>query len=269
MIVTGYFDASGKHLGSKALAISGVLGLSDEWGAFEYEWGQALEEWGLESFHMARFANGWGPFKGWSEATRRERIARLLAIINRHILGSVGVLIPLATYHQYLTGQARKLSGGPYGLAGLTLFREASDLVGPMVPNAEIAYVYEIGDEGHGQFDKIFNDNYRDVAQRAKYRLLSLRFEDKRRYLPLQAADILAYEMYRDFERYIGEVKRNRRYPLQVLWAKPNIWGVLSERDIKLHAEAINLGLEHSTGTWHLDRASTQRARQSRRKSTR
>lgn len=64
--------------------------------------------------------------------------------------------------------------------------------------------------------------------------------------MPLQAADILAYELWRDIPRYFGTEKRSRRYPLQVLGAKPNIWSVVGEDNMRVFAEVITLGLEHS-----------------------
>jgi len=94
MNLYGYFDESGTHKGSRSFALGGFLGAAAEWGAFQFEWEAALKEFGLPYFHMADFENR---LKGyaWPQPIREERINRLLAIIDAHIVGSVGIVLPL------------------------------------------------------------------------------------------------------------------------------------------------------------------------------
>ncbi len=268
MIVTGYFDTSGKHPESNGLAVGGFFARGDEWGAFEYEWETALKEWGVDAFHMSAFESRRSPFD-WSDEQRRERLGRLLRIINGHVLASVGVVIPYETYDRYLSERAEMQSGGPLSIAGMVVLDQAARLIEPLVPDAELAYVYEQGEEGKGQFLKVFDDNYRIPSQRAKWHLLSIRFEDKRRFLPLQAADILAYELYRDIPRKLGLEQRDRRYPLVHFYAKPNNWSWFGEENMRTFGEVITLGLDHSVGTWNKSTVSPRSAHRSRRRSKR
>lgn len=266
MIIDAYFDASGTHKGSKAVSVAGFLGRPDEWAVFGIEWQAALQEWGLDVFHMADFANRLGPYRHWSEDVRRDRLNRLLGIVNRHVLGSVGTVIPIAAYDAAFTDvKARKQSGGAFSIAGVMCFDDVAELLRRqrLGGEAQVAYVYEIGDIGAGQFMKVFQDNERDPEQKRKYRLLSLRFENKRQFLPLQAADILAYELYKESPRALGIERRPARYPLTFLGAKPHVWGRVDEPHLREWAQVIGLGLEHSTGTWNRDLATPRPKRRS------
>ncbi len=261
MNITAYFDESGTHGGSAAVAFAGFLGVADEWGAFTFEWQNALDEFGIEMFHMASFESRVGEFEGWTEEVRRNRLGRLLAIINRHVLGSVGTVIPLADYNAIFDGPARARTGGPYGLAAFGTFLEVGQLVRPLRGDPWVAYVLESGAKGAGQLTKLFHDNEQDENSKRPLRLLSLSFQNKRDSLPLQAADIHAYELYKHLPRHLGVEKRPTRWTLRALGSMPRNWGYVEAGELRKWREIIDLGLVHSTGTWHLDPSATPPAR--------
>jgi hypothetical protein len=55
-------------------------------------------------------------------------------------------------------------------------------------------------------------------------RIIALSFEDKRLFLPLQAADILAYELFKRFRVQQGLDDRPIRYPLKQLVTPLQQW---------------------------------------------
>jgi hypothetical protein len=164
-------------------------------------------------------------------------MTRLLPIIDRHVIGSAGIVLPLDLYDKVLAtdeipperqpewlapgvlaptasrpgdplpneepdtrpGAIRRNSGGPYCLAAMMLFSHVGELIRGLALSGDpqIGYVMESGAEGRGQTMKLWSDNYADERQRRDLRMLSLTFEDKRRVLPLQAADLLAYELFK------------------------------------------------------------------------
>lgn len=286
MNIYGYFDESGTHKGSPAFSLGGFLGKADEWGAFQFEWEAALKDFGLPFFHMASFESR---LKGydWSEDVRRERINRLLEIIHRHVLGSFGIVFPLAEYDavfpedeippgpnvEWLApgiagpgaprpgdappnepdirpGAIRRKSGGPYGLAATMLFRSVAEWVVGLPGDPCVAYVMEQGAVGAGQTLKFFQDNYADDNQRRSLRLLSLSFEDKRRFTPLQAADLLAYELHKHLPRQLGQEKRPTRYTLIELAKSPRSWGTVDAAELRKVHFVLGRGLHYSLGTW-------------------
>ena len=274
MNILGYFDESGTHMDSPAFALAGFLGTADNWGAFTFEWQKALDDLGIELFHMASFESRKPPFteaNGWTDEIRRERLTRLLAIIQTFTLGSVGVVLPMKDYNAaFPDGPAKERSGGPYGIAAEAIFTDTGDLVRPLLDDPWVSYTFEIGAVGAGQVQKAFQDNLEDENVKRPMRLGSLTFQSKRDFLPLQAADILAYELFKELPRMIGTHKRPSRFPLRVLTAEPpHKWSRMDADQLKVYREAIDLALVHGTGTWQRPPGPNPKAPQSPRRSTR
>lgn len=224
LTLTGYFDASGTHDGSEQVVLAGWLSSDKRWIPFEEEWRALLEHYGLPMFHMREFAHHRGAFERWSEPQRRIRFAEFAALIAKYTLSSLAVCVPVKEFEAEFSPAARKHVGGPYGLAASVLMLQARHFVEeslkPEGSPFEIAYVFESGDVGVGQVMKLVQANLLDADQAAKMHLLSFRIEDKRKFVALQAADILAYELYQDFPRQMGTSPRpRRRYNIEQLAA--------------------------------------------------
>jgi hypothetical protein len=80
----GYFDESGTHAGSDALAVAGYLSTAEQRDLFEREWRAALNEWGLDFFQMTDFSNRAKVYQSWTDQDCRFRLARLIGTANRH-----------------------------------------------------------------------------------------------------------------------------------------------------------------------------------------
>jgi hypothetical protein len=286
MNIYGYFDESGTHKGSPALAVGGFLAKADEWGAFTYEWEKALKDWGLPFFHMADFESRLGDYADWPNDVRKERLNRLLGIIGRHVIASVGTVISIADYDAVFPedeapeapntqefapgiwtpwslepgepepevslkpGDIRRKSGGPYGLAAVEMCAEVARRVSPLVGDPFVAYVFESGATGAGQILKVFQGMMAREETRISMRILSIAFEDKRLFPPLQAADLLAYELHKQLPRQLGIETRPRRYPLRELHKLPHSWGTMDAEEMRKWHYVLGRGLYYSEGTW-------------------
>jgi hypothetical protein len=132
-----------------------------------------------------------------------------------------------------MSEKARRITGGAYGLAATACFMDAATLLEPTFPTARIAYTFESGAKGAGQILKVFQQNYKDPVQRATLKLAGLSFSGKD-VVPLQAADILAYEMFKHLPRQLGmEARRPRLERLRPLSVPPHIWGYLEESELR------------------------------------
>lgn len=224
LTLTGYFDASGTHAGSEQVVLAGWLSSDKGWIPFEEEWRALLDHYGLPMFHMREFAHTRGAFERWSDPQRRIRFGQFAALIAKYAISSLAVCVPVKEFEAEFTPAARKHVGGPYGFAASVLMLEASHFVEESLkPDGtpfEIAYVFESGDLGVGQVMKLVQANLMDADQAARMHLLSFCTEDKRKFVALQAADILAYELYQDFPRQMGTDSRpRRRYNIEQLAA--------------------------------------------------
>jgi len=234
LTLTAYLDESGTHAGSEAIAMAGYMSTTQLWAGFEGEWAKALKAYGLDRFHMTDFAVGAGPYRTWGRQKSEYRFKKLVEIVNAHILASIGIVVPMKLYETVFSAKAKRVCGGPYGLAASLIMIDAPKVLKKGSTDIQIAYVFEAGARGAGQVLKRFQENLKDPDNRKHFKLLSLRFEDKRRFLPLQAADILAYELYKHLPRTLGLDQRAPRVAhLMLLASAPFRWGYVNEAELR------------------------------------
>jgi hypothetical protein len=284
--VLAYADESGTHADSEAVTVAAFLAPAASWGALAYEWMTALDEWGLDQFHMSGFENRRPDFD-WPDAVRRARLSRLLAIIQRHVTGSVGVSFLRADFDEafppdeipepprveeiapgilapwasrpgdmkpaevdYRPGELRRKVGGAYGLAASALLIDAGLIAKALPDEPFIDYVFEDGAKGRGQLSKLIDGVLEDEGTRRDRRVASYTFGLKS--VPgLQAADLLAYELRKQLYRERGLDPRPTRYPLRVLANLPRRWGYLSVDELRTWHWVLGIGLHHGEGRWN------------------
>jgi hypothetical protein len=249
MILTAYFDDSGTHAGSEAVAVAGYIATTEAWSAFEAEWRRALDDYGLTHFHMADYSNRAKAYAYWQETQRLIRFNRLVDIINSHDMGIFGTVIATEPFNRIFSAKAKRHCGGAYGLAAVMNFMEVSKKVSAVNEehgwDAWVAYVYESGTVGAGQVLKVFQANKNNPKQEQEWRLLSLRFEDKRKFVPLQAADILAYELYRHLPRQLGVDPRPPRMEIMRRLAIPtHKWGTVDDNELAKWSPIIEMSAD-------------------------
>ena len=238
---TAYFDESGTHEGSEAVAVAGYLSTPELWEKFEVEWREALGDFGIEFFHMTDFAARRQQFAGWPEEKRRACLSRLVDITNRHVIASAGTVIPVSDYQAVFSKKADHFVGGPYGVAAMVCFSEMAKMFKLIGVHGQVAYVFESGAQGSGQVQKAFTWLEQDPGSKAQYRLLSLSFQNKRQFCPLQAADILAYELYLYFPKALKKSERAVRYGVKALAEAPRDWGRLDMGTLEEWARIVEI----------------------------
>jgi Protein of unknown function (DUF3800) len=226
VLLEAYFDESGTHDGSKVLTVAGYIGDPAAWVHFEGEWRAALEEYGLEFFHMNKFAAGAPPvYARWTREQRLDNLKRLIDLTNRHAYASVGVCVPLESFQSLVPPDAQEFLGGPYGFAAIACFFETARLVRAHRSDGWISYVLESGGPDPGVVANHFKRFMQRPELRQYLRLQSLRFDDKRVFTPLQAADILAYELYRHLPKQLGnDLRLPRLRNLRLLAEVQRAW---------------------------------------------
>jgi Protein of unknown function (DUF3800) len=239
VIFDAYFDESGTHQGADALTVAGYVSTPERWIVFEQEWNAALSEYGLDHFHMTKFVNRAPAYKDWTDIERRKRYARLVGIIERNTVASVGTVIPRKLFDSIMSEKAKRICGGPYGLAVSATFIFLARLVKERRPDGCVAYVFESGVAGYGEILKVLVENEQDPSTKEFFRLLSFRFENKRQLVPLQAADILAYELYKHYPRQEGTIVLPPRNNLRMLRFGETQWGYLAAQELRKWSEIL------------------------------
>jgi len=207
LVLDAYFDESGTHSTSRCVSIAGYVSTPERWRQFDIEWRASLSEWGLEFFHMTDFCSKDSrPYNSWSPEEKQQRWSRLVRIINRHAMFSVGWSVATNYYDMVLSQEAKDDLGGPYGLCSRVCQIEAAKMVKSQCgePYPWIAYTYAAGAIGVGQVADSFNSLQKRQKDKDYFRAHSLSFREMKQFTPLQAADILAHEIYRQRQKEDG-----------------------------------------------------------------
>lgn len=225
VLYTAYFDESGTHDDSEVVAVAGFVANPSQWEQFSEDWQAALNDCcSLEYFHMSDFESRHGPYESWTDAERKDRLNRFLDIIQKHAQQSIGFVIPKGSFDLLMSDRAKEVCGDAYGLAAIGCWHKLAITARDPRVDGVLEYVMESGARGGGALLKIVAERSEDVEWLDSTRILSLSFRDKRAFPPLQAADILAYELYKQGLRQFGPETRAARYPLKQLWTPNRQW---------------------------------------------
>ena len=241
VMLDAYVDESGTHDSSAVVAVAAYMSTPDRWLRFEADWKVALAEKGLDVFHMNRFSNRAKPFDSWSAKERDTFLNRLIEIINANVIMSAGILIPRTRFNNLLSSRVRA-HYGIYGVAIDFLIMDIARGLEPTEKDVWITYILEDGAVGKGEITGVITPILSDPKQRRELRLKALRFESKKHLLPLQAADILVYELYKHHNRTGGRV--NMRYPLSELERRPQRWSLLDEGSLRNLNEILSIKVD-------------------------
>lgn len=240
---SAYFDESGTDEKSPVIVVAGWLANDKEWIKLSNKWQAVLAKYDLPYFRMSKWQARQGPYKTMTEKDWKQLIERLTAIIKKHT--SIGIFgaFHRATYDEVL----REIYGKnyktkfvkPYGVCAMrcmdTLRRwmKSKSLDGPL------AYVFEAGARYSGEFF----ESYKAAQKGSRFKQSypgGISFYDKRVMLPLQAADILAYEMYRELKNSIEGYPNPRREVLEDLRSVVPLRGAFYDK-VKLRKLIENL----------------------------
>ncbi len=242
MIFTVYLDESGTHQASRDVVLAGYVATNEQWASFETNWKKALAEFEIPFFHMSDFAAKKSYYSEWTEVERETRYERLIGIINANTTSSIGIIISRIDYAVAMGAIAPTQLSGIYGyifqnlilIVRLVLLRQ-----GYIDP--QIAYVLDrrrhsgaiiaLTDKMTAVLDALAREHGNELNPLA---YLSAKTEDKRRFVPLQAADILAYQLYRGGANYHRQFKDKRiSKHLNMLKTKDSYWERWAESEIR------------------------------------
>ena len=241
VMLDAYVDESGTHDASAVVAVAAYLSTPDRWLKFEADWKAALAEKRLNVFHMNKFSNRAKPFDSWSDNERASFLNRLIEIINANVIMSNGILISRARFNSLLSSRVR----AHYGIYGVAIYFLIMDIARGLEPTEKdvwVSYVLEDGAVGKGEITGVITSIIGDVELCREYRLKSLRFESKKCLMPLQAADILAYELYKHYLRTGG--RANMHYPLRELEKRPQRWQLLDEGSLRNLNDILSINVD-------------------------
>lgn len=164
----------------------------------------------LESFH--------GEYEGWNGARRTKFLQRVQPIIREHMTVPIGSAVIKKDFYEIIPEQIQKQFGGVYGWCAHDCLVAVSHWYADKGFRNPIEWVFEAGTTGHGQVHAMFTELSENPQTRDQYYIKGWAFQDKS-IKPLQAADVLAYEVFKQVTNQIVDkgIKHEVRFSMKHL----------------------------------------------------
>jgi hypothetical protein len=220
-VLKGYFDDSGTHDGSKVVAIGGCVAREEQWALFEPEWRDMLKHFGIDEYRSVDLQAFEGEFKGWDETKRRQLVAWAAKIGEQWAKAPFSSLLIRKDYEQVVPDWAKLTAafGDEYNFCFQMTVGQVMAWMGylnpPMPQTDQIAFIFDQQPKKEGltrfSYDQI--KKFRDPHDR----MGAFGFVSSKRFVPLQFADFIAYESYKELDRQLSDTGRKIRAPLNML----------------------------------------------------
>jgi hypothetical protein len=194
-----YFDESGHPADCSLLTVAALVAPEKAWAAFEGKWRRILRRYRVTVFHMTDYENRQGEFAGWDIDKRIAFISDLAAIIKNTIVYGVAASIPMPFWKDSIGAflsdeRSKRTRQVPYIHLLGSCIEDIEEFV--KLPKGEtIACVFDQNDFIRHIVGLFYNGlvavrGWKDVFG-------SLTFGDRSQVIPLQAADMMAYEAWK------------------------------------------------------------------------
>jgi hypothetical protein len=239
-IFSAYFDESTGN-NSPVLVVAGFLSDDAHWSLFETEWKAALSEFGISAFHMQHFAAQKEAFWGWEEATRRALLGKLLGIIKHRVLLGFASVVHVDAFESVFAGPRRSAIGSPYNLCCLSCAVQIGEWARSNYQIEPVGYFFDAGHKNAGGALETLLEQKND-PDLIEYRIGPIAFESDEVLVPIQAADLAAYEIWRWLDAHFAAKPRHGRFPLQEIIKIP--WKIREfDQEVLLELLAVQQGL--------------------------
>jgi len=200
-----YFDESGIHGDAKIFVMAAYLAPQKEWIRFVPKWSKVLSDNGISVFHANECNSNKKEFRKFKDRReeRNQFVAELLRTIserNRIIPFLVGLV--LEDLDEPFRDAAGMDETSPYYLGMVSLLTQLGLWMSKMkYPQSEkVVCVFDRQNEFSKHAIRVFNKTLEQDWEGREH-FSEIDFNSREKMIPLQAADALAYDSYREFCR--------------------------------------------------------------------
>jgi len=197
-VFTVYCDESGTHAGSGATVVACYVGHARQWQAFGREWRVLLNSEGIKILHRVDLENFRGEFRGWNNERRIDFLRKAHRIIRTRTVCGFGYAVVKADFERVMDSRIEEALGGIYGWCVQDCMVAVAKWANRTGRSDPINYVLEDGADGITGVHRLFNFVVKNPEYRQKCLVGTWSFASKKDVIQLQAADLLAYEVYKD-----------------------------------------------------------------------
>lgn len=240
--LVAYVDESGSDDGSAFYVIAGFAATEARWQKFEREWRHALADAGLTYFHMVDAVQRRRAFEKWSTETRDRLLKRLIHIIKSNGLFAFGSAVTMADYREIVKEWPPTLRvESPY------IFN-FHIMVGRLLDAFPGRRIRVICDENIFVRKQVtqYEAVLKSLSDKYRNGLGDVCFADDKQRLPLQAADLLAWET----RRYVidKQAKKQVRMSIRSLLDLESVSALWDRASLRAYIDGLKEHAKAATG---------------------
>jgi hypothetical protein len=235
-MLVGYFDESYTHAPApRVYTLGGYISTTKQWVKFEREWNEALNDVGITTFfHMTTFEARRKEYEGWSNEKRIQFLRRLHSIIKKRVFAGFAVSVVLSDYEEIMNDEVRAYFGNHHQFVTIACLQYISNWLRAQNYKENVAYFFESGSGFDADVERLLRDIINDERLSDRYLIRSCSIVNKRNLAPLQAADIVAYEVNKAHAREVGDDKTRpiRRSVINLRLPSVNEWYYFTKKEL-------------------------------------
>lgn len=256
-VLKAFIDDSGSDRGSAWYVLAGYIGTVEGWGQFDAEWMRVLHKDPHIQYFKSSEAESLRPDGQWAGVSADQRNAKidaLIDVIRLRARRAVCVRIRQTDYDNLVRGNVPSAWDSPYYflltiIAGAAIMIEILDGSGD-----DIDFVIDKDQVHERGFELIVPRLF--GMQSVSQKLAGITRQDEKKIIPLQAADLLAWQI----RRFLSSAEPRRKHfetcrslekpPHTFILDRPKIIGIM--RDMNETAARIGppLGRSPDVRTW-------------------
>jgi hypothetical protein len=227
-VIHGFFDDSGQEsdTGNRIVCMAGYLAIDQVWEAFSAAWGHALLQYGISWLHMKDFMSDQGEYAKWDWPAKLKMLETFTNIIKLSHLIGFGVVLDADAWRD-VPREVREVSAQEFCFIRI---------IKAVIARMKIARPRDFV-AVHFDCDKTFAPARfqrflwaRDKEPEGRYYLQTFCISEPRQFLPLQAADLLAWETRKHLIRTIAG--HDARPEFKLLLQTPVLSGTEYESEV-------------------------------------
>jgi hypothetical protein len=215
-----YIDDSASEQRDRRLFMAGYLNRAEAWALFSDAWHEELQATpSIDYLKMAEANSLRGQFdrrKGWTKQKRDEKLHCLASVISHSKpMLSFEISLSLACLNDLLKPVSPRGLGNPHFLCGFGIVAGLAGYMDSQKIKTPIDFIFDQQEGVDANIRLFFDYMKRNLPRGARRLIRHPIFEDEkdRQFLPLQAADMLAWHVRREHE----DCTPPERLPLAIL----------------------------------------------------
>jgi hypothetical protein len=227
-VLEAYFDESGSHEGSRVFAVGGIVARLEQMKLLAEAWKYMLGKNKISEFHSADLESRRGIYDGIGKERQQQIFKDAISVMGTWSRTAIAGLVVIEDYEQAVPDWAKQTAafGNKYNFCFQMCLGSVMEWVEHLdeaMPYGDrIAFMFDQRERGQEITSTSYSQikKFRDVNDR----MGALVFDSRKRFLPLQAADLVAYETYKHLDNLALKSGRPPRIPIKLLGGQCNLY---------------------------------------------